>query len=70
MIGILRFAVPAETSEVRGSRYRKGPRRSGVEVELVTIAASESGDTVLLKSPFSFRRRRYGASAPRAIQDS
>src|SRR5207302_10969690 len=60
MVGILSLTTPAETFEVRRSRYRKGPCRSSVEVELVAIVASESRDTVLLESPLSFRCCRYG----------
>ena len=69
MVRILSLTTPAETFEVRRSRYRKGPCRSSVEVELVAIVASESRDTVLLESPLSFRCCRYGASASRTIQD-
>jgi len=55
MVRILRPTVFAESFEVRRSRYRKCFCRSRIEVELVTVVASEPRDTVFLESPLSFR---------------
>ena len=69
MVWILSIAVRAETLEVRGSWNSERFRSPRIQVELVSIVAAKSRDTIFLESPFSLWRAGNEASASRTIQN-